>query len=297
MSKKVWIINKVMILLLSFTLTANATNYYAVCAGISDYPGTGNDLPDDCTNDVEDMEDYLIQYQDWSSNNIELRLNSQATKEYITSYISAMPNSTGNSEIFHYSGHGSPSGLYTYSGTITPLELESAFGSSFNQYGAFLDACYSGVFVENMTNGEISSACKSDESAYCSGPDGNSVYSYYILEGIKNNQADPTAGHVVSVKEVHDWAAPRVTQYQYEMHPQFVGNLGVLNLALLGPTTSGTLIDSELWDQNVTLSNNVTVPSGKTLVIYDASVNLNGYYLRCEGTGSIINNGTIEYVR
>lgn len=178
MSKRVWIINMmIMAFLLCHVLTAQATSYRAVCVGISDYPGSDNDLPADCVNDATDMRDYLVTYQGWSSGNIELRLNSQATEGYIASYIGAMPNSTGNSELFFYSGHGNGSGLYTYSGTLVPSELQSAFGSSFNQYCCFLDACYSGIFVNQMSKGEISSACEDDELSYTGGPDNNSVYS------------------------------------------------------------------------------------------------------------------------
>jgi len=290
--------NRTLLMIMAFllcpVLTAQATSFHAVCVGISDYPGTGDDLPADCVNDATDMRIYLMNYQGWSSSNILLSTNSYATKSNITSYIGAMPNSTGNSELFFYSGHGTTSGLYTYTGTITPSELQSAFGGRFNQYCCFLNACHSGIFVSQMSKGEISSAVTSNEYAYTGGPDDNCIYSYYVLEGIKDDQADPESGHVVSAKEVHDYAAPRTTEYaaQYglSMHPQFRGNLGVLNLAPLGPTTSGTLIDSELWDQNVTLTGNVTVPSVITLAINSGiTVNLTGSYkLQVNGTLTIL---------
>jgi len=274
----------------------NATNYYAVCVGIADYSGAVNDVLNNTTvHDAEDMRSYLITYQGWSSANIVVRLNSNATESIISSDISNMPNSTGNSELFFYSGHGSTSGLTTYSGTFSPSELTASFGISFGQYCCFINSCHAGIFANNMNNGEISCACENDEYASAVGPDDNCVYPYYILEGIKNNQADPVSGHVVSVKEVHDYAAPKVTKYNPDMHPQFMNNFGVLNLAPLGPTVSGTLIDDELWDQNVTLTNDVTVNSGITLTIASgAIVNYNGYTLTSSGgTISIQSGGVI----
>ncbi len=270
MSKRVWIINTIVAILLCHVLAAQATSYHAVCVGIGDYPGGGEDRPD-CYNDAVDMRDYLIDYQGWSSNNIRLSTNSDATTSNITGYIGAMPNSAGNSELFFFSGHGYDTGLHTYSGTLTPSALQNAFGSNFNQYCCFLNACHTGIFTTQMTRGEISSACTAGELAWTGGPDNNSIYAYYVLEGIRNDQADPQSGHVVSAQEIHLYADPRTVeyaeQYNISMHPQFRGNLGVLNLAPLGPTRSGALIDSELWDQNVTLTGDVTVPSGKTLAI------------------------------
>jgi len=281
----------------------NATNYHAVCVGIADYSGTAYDVPNNTTvHDAEDMRSYLITYQGWSSGNIVVRLNNYATESNICSDISNMPNSLGNSELFLFSGHGSEDyGLVTYSTNnfISPNELTSSFDNSFYQYCCFINACHSGIFVNQMSKGEISSACKSDEMAWTIVPDNNCVYSYYILEGIRNNQADPTSGHVVSAREVHDYARPYITSDMPTMHPQFKGNLGVLNLSTLGPTTSGSLIDDELWDQNVTITNNVTVPSDVILCITSGvTINLNGHHIISTGGSIIVQSGaTINGLR
>lgn len=59
-------------------------------------------------------------------------------------------------------------------------------------------------------------------------------------------------------------------------------------------TTSGALSESESWWTPVSLSGNVTVPSGKTLTITSTgSVDLNGYYIKSTG-GTITNNGTVD---
>ncbi|MGD8782692.1 MAG: S8 family serine peptidase, partial [Ignavibacteria bacterium] len=59
-------------------------------------------------------------------------------------------------------------------------------------------------------------------------------------------------------------------------------------------TLNGTMQEDEFWWGNITLNNNVTVPSGVRLIIHSgANVNLNGYSIIADG-GTITNNGTIS---
>jgi len=209
------------------------TDFHGVCVGISEYPPP-NQLPDDCVWDAEDMEDKLIDYQGWSDSKIKLITDGDAEEWYIKDRIQAMPRSAGHTDLFFFSGHGSASGLVTVDEEyISPSELQSTFGSSYNQYCCFLDACESGVFPDYMTKGVISSACKADEYAYCGGPDGHSIFTAYLCRGLKNNAADPD--DFVSAEELHNYAAPRTTTYAqsegYSMHPQLEDNYsGDLNL-------------------------------------------------------------------
>jgi len=288
MNNRKIILSLFMTLLFCHVLTAQSTNFRALVVGVRDYPGTEQDLPINIENDATDMQNYLVWYQGWSSNNIEVKLNSYATANEITSYISSMPNTRGTSEVFFYSGHGTENGLYTYSGTVTPGNLQDAFGESYNQYCCILHSCHSGEFVYGMSKGEILTSCSAGEVSWAEGYGGNSPYGYYILEGLKNNQADPTVGHVVSAKELHYWAAPRAKDYVYNhyyvhMHPLYEGNLGIFNFHDL-KTTSGTLIDNELWDQNITLTGNVTVPTGVTLKILSGiTIYFNGHAILSDG--------------
>jgi tetratricopeptide (TPR) repeat protein len=227
-----------------------------------------------------DMKNYLVSHQGWNSSNIEVKQGSNATANNILNYISSMPNTRGTSELFYYAGHGTTLGLHTYDGNISPSQLQNAFGSNYNQYCCILEACKTGVFVNEMTKGEILSAVKSFETASPFGPDNKSVYTYFILKGLQNNNADNVTGHAVSSKELHNYAKDKTTDWAWnqaepheEMHPQYGSNLGVFNFHDL-KTVSGTLIDDELWDNNINLSNNVIVPTGKTLQIL-SGVNLN----------------------
>ena len=123
-----------------------------------------------------------------------------------------MPRLSGTStSFFSYSGHGNTPGLFTYSETyLSPSELQQAFGSSYNQYACFLDACHSGVFPNNMTNGVISSACKSDENSTESPSLQNGIFSYFLIQGLETESAwGPN--NILTAEELHTYASPKTT--------------------------------------------------------------------------------------
>ncbi len=63
-----------------------------------------------------------------------------------------------------------------------------------------------------------------------------------------------------------------------------------------GETTSGALTENECWSGTHTLTGNVTVPDNITLTIADgATINLNGYYVQCQGSGQIIKQGSATF--
>ncbi len=282
--------------MLLLTFSAYAHTYNGVFVGISDYIGTANDLPDDCEWDAEEMRDLLYDDHNWIYSNMNLKLSSDATESVIRNAVQALPAaSSNNTNIFFDSGHGvEDEGLVTYELSIyTPSELKSDMGSSNNQYGVFLDICHAGYFSNTIDKGVISASCRADEASYCGGPNGHSVFTAYLCEGLDSKTADSNSDSKVTAEELHSYAAPRTTSYQPAMHPQISDNYsGVLNLTYL-QTSSGTLSSDEDWDSN-TLTGNVTVPSDITLNIKSsASVNLNSYTIKCSGSGIIINNGTV----
>ncbi len=61
-------------------------------------------------------------------------------------------------------------------------------------------------------------------------------------------------------------------------------------------TTSGTLLYDEIWPNGHTLTGNVTVPDNIILFIANgATINLNGYYIKCQGSGQIIKQGSATF--
>ncbi len=213
--------------------------HYGVCVGINDYPGYLNDLQY-CVNDAQQMLYRLRDHQGWASANLTLKLDGDATKQHIIDAISAMPRSSGYSDLFHYSGHGDYSGIFVVDETdLSPSDLQGAFGSSYYQYASYVDACHSGIFPRDMTHGVISSACTVDELASETSALQHGVFSYYLIEGLTNNTAGGSDG-IVTAEELHNYAAPRTTSYMPSQHPQVRDNWsGDLSLASFSVGMSG----------------------------------------------------------
>ena len=299
------------VILTAFSLSAQSTQFKALVVGIADYsaqPDYDDIATGNTVNDAADMRLYLMNYQSWSSIDIEIKVNDEATASEIETYINNMPNTRGTSGLFFYSGHGSDDldGIIPYTGKIDASNLLNDFkdadGNDYYQFCCIFNACHSGYFTNNMTRGEILTSSKEWERSYANGPDNNSVFSYYILEGLKNNQADPAAGHVVSAKELYDYAADDAEYYArhtllVSMRPQYLGNLGVFNFQNL-KTTSGALQDDELWDQ-ISLTGDVTVPTGCEIAIpCNSIVYLNGHsIISTGGTITVQSGATINGLR
>lgn len=249
--------------------------FHAVCVGINDYPGSGNDL-DWCVADASEIRLALINEQGWSSNNVELLTDANATESRINQEIQNMPNAGDNTELFSFSGHGDSEELggsdgiipvNSLSARITPSELQNLFGSSYYQYCCFIDACGSGIFPGDMSRGVISSACRADELASESGELENGVFSYYIIDGIDNSNASPVSGGIISAEDIHDYASPLTTQFKPSQHPQKKDNYSPGKLNFRPVTTTGTLLSNETWNWNVCITGDVTIPDGVTLTI------------------------------
>jgi len=108
--------------------------YHAVVVGVADYPGAGSDLdyPDD---DAIDIMNALLLYKNWEDDNIQLLLDSEATKSNIQTAIENMGNmaSEGDVCLFFFSGHG------TNTEDIEPIDESDGLDEYICSYGASLD--------------------------------------------------------------------------------------------------------------------------------------------------------------
>jgi len=209
--------------------------FHGVCVGVANYADTTLNLscPDD---NAEDFRSYLITYQNWNSNEIELLLDDDAGEQAIKNNIAAMTQDSGHTCLFFYSGHGSSDelggtdGLYPYSQTyLEPSELQACFTAGYGQYACFIDACGSGCFADHMTRGVISAACETDELEWES-RNGYSYWVSFLLPGLYNDAADSDAqgddNGVVSAQELFAYARDRTTDYCSSMHPQLFSPWG-----------------------------------------------------------------------
>jgi hypothetical protein len=143
--------------------------YYALLVGIADYPGTVNDLSY-CDDDANDMAAALTQRPNWSSGNITMLLNSQATSGQIYSALMALNARMSSSDtlVLFYSGHGITTSdiapideadgvdecLYVYDTTIRDDELSAWLGNlRADQIIVLLDSCFSGGSIKARSKG------------------------------------------------------------------------------------------------------------------------------------------------
>ena len=85
----------------------NKTNKWAIIDGVSDYPGSGNDLPD-CHIDALNVYDYLVNSCGFPEENVFLFLNMTACPMNIKSALSFIINNTDENStvVYYHSGHG-----------------------------------------------------------------------------------------------------------------------------------------------------------------------------------------------
>jgi metacaspase-1 len=80
----------------------------ALLVGINDYPGVYNDLMG-CVNDVHNMQDLLVSFFGFASQDITILTDREATTSNILNGLNVLVSGAnpGDLLIFHYSGHGS----------------------------------------------------------------------------------------------------------------------------------------------------------------------------------------------
>jgi len=198
---------------LAIVLPTYSMDFYAVCVGIKDYADPYNDCPY-ADYDAQDIREVLINKQGYATGNLNILINSQATKDAILSAVGNMPKNSSTTCVYSDAGHGScTGGFITYNNgyLITPGMLENAFGS-YNQYCCILDHCKSGAFPKNMDHGFIMSACDDDELAYGLYTLQNGVFTHYVVAALNSTGT--------YAEKVFDYAKPRTTNMISSQHPK-----------------------------------------------------------------------------
>lgn len=321
MWKKFFIVLSVLFMVLPVGLI-RATQFEAVLVGINEYEEFYYDL-NYCVADAERMRDYLYIHQGWSYSNMELVTNEFGKKNDIKTKIQAMHRTTVYTSLFFFSGHGDSYELwavfggddwedgllpydsrdpYGYPVRIKPSELQSWFGGSYDQYCCFLDACGSGLFATGgidtpnpMSKGVVSTACMAAEFAAEPPPLEHGAFTYYLLKGLENNNADPDG--VVSAEDLYAYAQWRTHDFvesyygpyyppnqPYRQYPQMRDNDIENNLNLESAD------DNELtWGgECIEVDENINIQSGHTLKIHP------GTEITFKGNYNITVHGKIE---
>jgi len=147
-------------------INSGDSEYYAVIIGISNYPGSDNDLS--CpARDAQNLYNVLVA-NGWKSENIELLKDGQATENAIMNSLDLVANNLGNDDIFlfFYSGHGdliediNGDELDGFDETIIPYDmgyiLDDELANKFNDIQnknikgmfAIFDSCFSGGIID-----------------------------------------------------------------------------------------------------------------------------------------------------
>jgi hypothetical protein len=192
---------------------------WAVIIGISDYEHVEvKDLPYSADGARE-----LFQALSpiWGEDHLQLLLDSQATKANILAAIDwiADKDDTDDTALLFFSGHGTndgylaPYNAYFVATLISRNELDSRLDRlDSKRIAIILETCYAGLFEPELSdNGRVVlMSSRSDELSWETGTLEHGVFTYYILEAVKNfDGADANHDYELSAEEVFQYATPK----------------------------------------------------------------------------------------
>lgn len=209
---------------------------YAVVVGISDYPGTNNDL-EYCDDDAADMYNALTTVYSFGSLNVTILTNEAATRYAILAAIDDIAGAVTSDDevVFFFSGHGMrgiaadednetvDEAIVAHDGTyLVPIwdgELREAFsGFATSRIIFVFDTCLAGGMKSDLEQPGRVVAMASTENGYSYETDAllNGEFTYYFVqEGIVGGKANvhdydgDTAikePEQVTVEEAYDYA-------------------------------------------------------------------------------------------
>jgi hypothetical protein len=215
------------------TQLGTGAHKYAIIIGISDYPGTANDLQY-CDDDADDMYNALTTVYGYSPSNIYPLKNMDASFDAIHAAIDNVKSRevAGDEVVFFFSGHGTngraddgdrekvdeaivshngnPSGNLVF---IWDGQLKDWF-AGFDTSGIIFifDSCLAGGMTDLQAPGRIiNMACSESGLSYEDGSWGNGQFTYYFVDqGMLASKADTYDNVVgtadVTVEEAFDYA-------------------------------------------------------------------------------------------
>ena len=227
----------ILIWLIAFGLGAGATNY-VVCVGISNYPGTSDDLRVSA-NDANTM---ARLYQANGGCEVVKLTDSNATRAKVTGQINALfaKASSADRIILFFSGHGMPGSLVCYDGLLPYRQIvEIMRRSKASCKMVMADACYSGKMRSSkQRGGKYSSkevmfflSSRSSETSMES-PFSNSVFTIYLERGLRGG-ADKNKDRIITARELYEFVHKGVIEATgNQQHPVMWGNFND-NMAII----------------------------------------------------------------
>src|SRR4030042_6696484 len=206
---------------------------YAIIVGISDYPGTINDL-EYCDDDADDMYDALTTLYGYSPSNIRLLVNMGASFDAIHNAVNDIKSqeAAGDEVVFFFSGHGTrgvadggdrvkmDEAIVSHDGSSSGSLIAIWDGQLKDWFAGFdtsriifiFDSCLAGGMTDLQAPGRIiNMACSENGLSYGDDSWGNGQFTYYFVDqGISWSKADTydnIAGVAdVTIEEAFDYA-------------------------------------------------------------------------------------------
>ena len=216
------------------TVTTLHAKVYLVSVGITDYPGTANDL----TLPAKDAETITWLYSKNTSVEYSQLLNGQATMQNITSSIRQTFAKAGTDDIvvLFFSGHGYPGGFVAYDGQLTYTQVRKAMATSkCKNKMIFADACFSGKIRTNGNSSQssVQAAKKANVMLFLSSRSNetsierrgmqNGFFTTYLQKGLRGG-ADANRDRVITAKELYDYVHKGVIEISHDkQHPVMWG--------------------------------------------------------------------------
>lgn len=226
---------KKFLILLLFALSLQLqAKVYLVAVGISDYPGTVNDLSL-CDGDARDL---AALYKKNNQAETILLCNSKATTAAVTQAMKNLFQKAQANDIvvLFYSGHGEKKGLCLYDKTLTFKEIMKIFDSlKCKNKMIFSDSCFSGSLrskatlqasdVQLTNNVMFFLGSRSNEYSIENGSEFTNSYFTHALIRALSGKADSNRNRIISAKELFTYVSKHVKEYSDDQqHPVMWGH-------------------------------------------------------------------------
>ena len=223
---------KLMLTILALAITVMCQGkVYMVSAGITDYPGTANDL----INCARDAKSILDIYKANGPVESQLLTDSHATISNITRALEQVFSKAGPNDavVFYYSGHGTPGALYVYDGEFKYDILKRILANSrAGRKMVFVDACFSGKMQQRSSSAQATFksqnvlfflSSRETETSQDNAYRNNSTFTAFLSRGLRGG-ADTNKDRIVTAKELFTFVSKGTKRLtNNKQHPQMVG--------------------------------------------------------------------------
>ena len=228
----------------------------ALLVGTSEYPECEKLAPlHGSLLDVDAMQRVLVANGEFASDDVVVLKNAsrQVIEDAIHNLFNGRDRQKDDLVLFYFSGHGivdeanrlflgTPSTRKEGSKIVRPTTVAAAYlhdamNDSKSQHQVLIfNCCFSGAFAQGMTvmdDGSVNLKnqlggkgrailTSSSSTQFSFQPDGEmSIYTRYLVEGIESGAADRDRDSKISIDELHEYAALKVSQESPNMTPAF----------------------------------------------------------------------------